>query len=191
MIFLVKEKYNYFNDLEAMSSLSLQATSLACGRQRNLNISELRQDCDRLVCRTEDALFCDFLPPLERDGIAAIAHCLSRVIDRSSELLSDPYATATFMQSNQEADICIKLAEELKDGIFMLRRIRKPSEYPNICGHRDLLCIGRRSHRRMLDAVRTGEVSKCHREAIILTARLRTELSEAFDKLIEVMLNNI
>ena len=188
---MVKGKYNYFDDLEALSVLALSAASLACAREESLNISELRQECDRLVCKIEDALFSDFLPPLERDGIAAVAHCLSRVIDRSTELLSDPYATAAFMTRNQEADICIKLASELRDGIFMLRRIKKPSECPDLCGYRELLCQGRRSHKRMLEAVRTGEVSKCHREAIILTARLRTELSEAFDKLIEVMLNNI
>ena len=188
-------KYNYFKDLERLSVLSLSAVYLSCGRSDESaaegGISSLRLECDRLICETEDALFADFLPPLERDGIAAVAHCLSRIVDRAADLLSDSSSTLSFMQSNTEAHVCIKLAEELKDGIFMLRRIRKPSEYPNICGHRDLLCIGRRSHRRMLDAVRTGEVSKCHREAIILTARLRTELSEAFDKLIEVMLNNI
>lgn len=188
---MVKGKYNYFDDLEALSALSLSATSLACGREKNLNISELRRECDRLVCKIEDTLFSDFLPPLERDGIAAVAHCLSRVVDRSSELLSDPYATASFMLGNEEADVCVKLAEELREGIIMLRRIKKPSEYPNICGYRELLCKGRLSHRHMLSAVRTGAVSKCHREAIILTARLRTELSEAFDRLIEVMLNNI
>ena len=187
----MKGKYNYFDDLEALSALSLSATSLACGREKGLNISELRRECDRLICKIEDTLFSDFLPPLERDGIAAVAHCLSRVVDRSSELLSDPYATTPFMRSNEEAAVCIRLAEALKDGIFMLRRIRRPSECPDICGYRELLCEGRQSHKRMLAAVRRGEVSKCHRETIILTSRLRTELSEAFDRLIEVMLNNI
>lgn len=188
---MVKGKYSYFNDLEALSVLTLSATSLACGKVKELNISDIRRECDRLVCKIEDTLFSDFLPPLERDGIAAVAHCLSRVVDRSSEILLEPYATSAFMLNNEEADICVRLAEGLKDSIFMLRRIKKPSECPDICGYRRLLCEGRQSHKRMLAAVRRGDVSKCHREAIILTSRLRTELSEAFDKLVEVMLNNI
>ena len=192
---MVKGKYNYFDDLEALSTLSLSATSLACsisdGEPTGVCLSDLRRECDRLICKIEDALFSDFLPPLERDSIAAMTHCLSRVIDRSADILSDPYTTAAFMQSNQESIVCVKLANELKNGIFMLRRIKKPSECPDLRGHRELLSEGRQAHKNMLCAVRSGKISKCHREAIILTARLRTELSEAFDKLIEVMLNNI
>ena len=187
-------KYNYFEDLEKLSVLSLSAVSLACGSAERSDVSdfsELRKECDRLICKTEDALFLDFLPPLERDGIAAIAHCLSRIVDRAADLLSDPYATAAFMQRNEEAEICVRLAEELKKGIFVLRRIKKPSECPDLRGYRALLSEARCAHKRMLCAVRSGTVSKCHAEAIILTARLRTELSEAFDELVEIMLNNI
>ena len=191
MIILVKGKHSYFDDLEALSVLSLSAVSLVCGKATERSISDIRRECDRLVCRIEDTLFSDFLPPLERDGIAAVAHCLSRVVDRSSEILFEPYATAAFMLSDEEAQICIRLAEELKAGTFMLRRIKKPSEAPDVCEYRRLLCEGRQAHKRMLVSVRRGDVSKCHREAIILTSRLRTELSEAFDKLVEVMLNNI
>ena len=191
MIFLVKGKYNYFDDLESLSSLSLSAVSLACGRSTDTDLPELRRECDRLVCSIEDALFSDFLPPLERDGIAAVAHCLSRIIDRSAELMSDSCSTASFMQKNEEAHVCIKLASSLKDGIFMLRKIKKTSDCPDLCGYRALLCEGRQSHKRMLAALRKGEISKVHRETVILTSRLRIELSEAFDRTVEVMLNNI
>ena len=188
-------KYNYFEDLERLSALSFSAVSLSCGRLEESaaegGISSLRLECDRLICETEDALFADFLPPLERDGIAAVAHCLSRIVDRASDLLSDSSSTLSFMQSNTEAHVCIKLAEELKNGIFMLRRIKKPSESPDLRGYRELLAEGRQAHRAMLSAVRSGSIPKRHAESIILTARLRTELSEAFDKLVEIMLNNI
>ncbi|MBQ8850625.1 MAG: hypothetical protein IJ011_09865 [Clostridia bacterium] len=184
-------KYNYFEDLEKLSELSLSAVCLACGTEEKANISDIRRECDRLVCKTEDALFSDFLPPLERDNIAATAHCLSRIIDTVSELTSDPSATATFMKTNEEAAVCIKLSEELRNGIFLLRRIRKPDENPDLQGYRQLLSEGRNAHKRMLAKVRSGALSKKHAEAIILTGRLRSELSTAFDELIEIMLNNI
>ena len=82
-------KYNYFENLEQISSLAEAAVKLACGggaRTEEKSISELRKSCDRLICELEDALFSDFLPPLERDNIAACAHSLSRVVDQASEL---------------------------------------------------------------------------------------------------------
>ena len=185
-------KYNYFDDLEGLAETALSAVSLACrGESPNEVISELRRKCDGIVCRTEDALFSDFLPPLERDGIAAIAHGLSRIVDRASELLSDPSASPQFMKRNEEAAICVRLASELRDGIYLLRRIKKPSDTPDLCGYRELLSDGRQAHRRMVCAVRSGSLSRSYAEAIILTARLRTELSAVFDELIEIMLNNI
>ena len=189
MIRLVK--YNYFEDLEKLSVLSLSAVSLAGGIVCKDSISEIRKECDGIVCNTEDALFSDFLPPLERENIAATAHCLSRIVERAAELSADPYATPAFMKQNEEAEVCIKLAEELKKDIFLLRRIKRPEESPNTCGYRTLLSEGRCAHRRMLAKVRSGALSKKYAEAIILTGKLRSELSRAFDELIEIMLCNI
>ena len=184
-------KYNYFEDLEKLSSLALSAVSIASGAPSDEKLTDLRHECDRIVCKTEDALFSDFLPPLERENIAASAHCLSRIVDRASELVADPYATPAFMKQNEEAIICVRLAEELKKGIFLLRRIKRPEENPDLCGYRELLSKGRCAHRHMLSKVRSGNLSKKHAEAIILTGRLRSELSQAFDELIEIMLSNI
>lgn len=187
-------KHNYFDDLEGLSEIALSAVTLACRSEKKGSkdgISELRRECDRMVCRTEDALFSDFLPPLERDGIAAVSHGLSRIVDRAAELLSDPSATPQFMQRNEEAEICVRLAAELRNDVYLLRRIKKPSDTPDLCGYRRLLSEGRAAHKRMLCAVRAGSVSRSHAEAVILTARLRTELSAVFDELVEIMLNNI
>ena len=183
-------KYNYFEDLEKLSSLSLSAVIHACGGESQ-SIPGLRPECDALVCRIEDNLFADFLPPLERDNIAAAAHCLYRIVDRVYELRSEPYADASFMRSNDEAVVCIKLARELSQAVLLLRRIRRPEEMPCLQRYRELLDEGRAAHRRMLSRVRSGSVSKSRAEAIILTGRLRGELSLAFDEIIEIMLNNI
>ncbi len=184
-------KYNYFEDLERLGALSLSAVSLACGCETEEKLPELRVECDRLVCKTEDALFSDFIPPLERDSIAAAAHCLSRVIDTAGDILSDSRTSAAFMKKSSEAQVCIQLATELKGVILMLRHIRKPSEMPDLQGYRRLLSEGRQAHRDMLSRVRSGSIPRSSAEAIILTGRLRSELSAAFDEIVEIMLNNI
>ena len=85
-------KYNYFENLEQLSDCAKQAVELACGGRIDTDsssMSTLRRSCDRIVCELEDALFSDFLPPLERDTIAACAHGLSRVVDQATELLGN------------------------------------------------------------------------------------------------------
>ncbi len=184
-------KYNYFEELEKLSVLSLTAVSIACGDKSDESLSDIRIECDRLVCKTEDALFSDFLPPLERDNIAAAAHCLSRVVDKAGDIISDTKATKALMKSNDEGLICIRLAEELKSVVFMLKSIKKPSEMPDLQGFRRLLCDGRAAHKQMLLKVRTGSLPRSAAETVILTGKLRTELSSAFDEIVEIMLNNI
>lgn len=187
---MILVKYNYFEDLEKLSSLSLSAVTLSCGGNSQ-EFAVIRSECDALVCKIEDNLFADFLPPLERDNIAAAAHCLSRIVDRVYELRSEPSADQAFMRTNDEAIVCVKLAEELSRAVLLLRRIRRPEEIPDLQGYRELLDEGRAAHRRMLSRVRSGAVPKSRAEAIILTGRLRGELSLAFDEIIEIMLNNI
>ncbi len=184
-------KCNYFENLEELSKISASAVRIACTTDTKSDISELRIEGDRLVLLTEDALFSDFLPPLERDNIAAAAHSLSRIIDVSSELISDISVKNGAMICNEEADICVRLADKLSSCISLLRRIRKPNETPDIQGFRELLSQGRKAHRKMIQKVRSGAIPRSSAEAIILTGRLRSELSRAFDELVEIMLNNI
>ena len=69
--------------------------------------------------------------------------------------------------------------------------VHTPEEMPALQVYRELLDEGRDAHRKMLRRIRSGAVSKSRAEAIILTGRLRGELSLAFDEIIEIMLNNI
>lgn len=187
-------KYNYFEALEQLAQLVESAVKLACGGvvgEESGSVSALRKSGDRLICELEDTLFSDFLPPLERDNIAACAHCLSRVIDQASELLcNESYLTLNGKQ-NEEGKICIRLAEELKNATMLLRRIRKPDEIPNVQEYRRLLCEGRCAHTNMLTRLHTGVLPRSAAQTIILTGKLRTELSRCFDELVEIMLNNI
>ena len=184
-------KYNYFEKLEQISALAEEAVKLACGGGEAESISKVRKSCDRLICELEDALFSDFLPPLDRDNIAGCAHSLSRVVDQASELYCNGAFLSMNSKQNEEGRICIRLAEELNSAISMLRRIRKPDELPNVQGYRRLLCEGRSAHTNMLTRLHTGILPRSCAQAIIQTGKLRTELSRCFDELIEIMLNNI
>ena len=112
-------------------------------------------------------------------------------MDKAADIISDPHIPPSFMRSNEEAAVCVRLAEELKSVISMLKHIRKPDRMPDLCGYRQLLCEGRTAHRQMLAKIRSGCIPKKHAETVILTGRLRSELSGAFDEIVEIMLNNI
>ena len=185
-------KYNYFEALEQLSALATTAVKLACGdATEGKSISDLRKSCDKRICKMEDALFSEFLPPLERDNLAACAHSLSRVIDGAAELLCHASLQNISIGRNEEAKICIRLAEELRLSISQLRRIRKPEETLNTQGYRRLLTEGRSAHTHMLSRMHTGVLPRSYAQSIILTGKLRTELARCFDELVEIMLNNI
>ena len=183
-------KYDYFSALESLCSLSVRAIEMSCSRscRPSESPSALRRASDKIVCELEDTLFSDFLPPLERDSIAACAHSLSRVADEALELIPSP-SDPPF--KNEEGLLCLRLAESLFRTVSMLKRITKPNELPETEAFRHLLREGRDAHGNMLSALRTGTIPRSAAPAIIQTGRLRAELSEAFDRVVEVMLGNI
>ena len=186
-------KYPYFEALEELSGLVSQAVRIACSescKNGKTALAEIRPMRDKIVCELEDALFADFLPPLERDSMAATAHGLSRVIDRACDLsLSKLHTPIT--APNEEARICILLAEQLERDIALLRSIGKPSEMPSLREFRSLLSEARAAHGTMLARVASGTLPRYAGQSIILCGKLRGELSHVFDELVEIMLNNI
>ena len=186
-------KYPYFESLEALSDLVSQAVCISCTdayKKERETMSALRLARDKTVCEIEDALFADFLPPLERDSIAASAHALSRVIDRASDLAQSKMHFSLSLP-NEEARICMLLAEQLAKDFSLLRTIRKPSEMPSLREFRSLLSEARAAHGTMLSRVASGAFPRYAAETVLLCGRLRSELSCAFDELVEIMLNNI
>ena len=187
-------KYDYFETLEQLSYHANEAVRLACSHAPSgdaQSISSIRKRADRLICELEDTLFSDFLPPLERETIAGCAHSLSRVVDQASELLCHAAYAPPLEKVNEEATVCLRLCEKMVTSIALLRRIRKPDELPDVGGFRALLAEGRRAHGTMLSRVHSGILPKSAAQTIILTGRLRAEISRAFDELVEMMLNNI
>lgn len=187
-------KYPYFESLEKLSASVVEAVRLSSEGSTKKGKEELfaiRHDSDKIVCELENALFSDFLPPLERDNIAACAHSLSRVIDRSVELsLCNGNLTAASML-HEEAKICVALAEQLHRDITLLRSIRKPSEMPALEEFRALLAEGRNAHTAMLAKISSGAFPRHVAECVNLCGKLRAELSRCFDETVEIMLNNI
>ena len=189
-------KFRYFEALEELSASVVRAVRICCARIGNAEkakdeLCSIRLAADKTVCALEDALFSDYLPPLERDSIAACAHCLSRVIDRASDLCSFTLRLPSFARESDEPRICIRLAECLHSDISLLRTIRKPSEMPSHREFRALLSKGRAAHSETMARVSTGAFPRNAASAAIMCGKLRAELSRSFDELVEIMLNNI
>ncbi len=189
-------KFRYFESLEELSNSALQAVRLSCKskgctKKEKEELSSIRLSADKCVCELEDALFADFLPPLERDSIAACAHCISRVIDRASDLASSILSMPSGSRADEEQKICIRLCEVLHADIALLKKIRKPSEMPSHRAFRALLAKGRSAHADTLSKISAGALPRSCANSIILCAKLRSELARSYDELLEIMLNNI
>ena len=189
-------KFRYFESLEELSDSAVQAVRISCKskgctKKEKEELSSIRLSADKCVCELEEALFADFLPPLERDNIAACAHCLSRVIDRASDLASSIVCMPSNSRYDEEQKICIRLCEALHEDIGLLKKIRKPSEMPSHRAFRALLAKGRNAHAEALSKISTGILPRNTANSIILCAKLRAELARSYDELLEIMLNNI
>ena len=189
-------KFQYFEALEELSASAVRAVRLSCKSKGSTEkdkseLSAIRLSADKCVCELEDALFSDFLPPLERDGIAACAHCLSRVIDRASDLAASSRNSPYAQSGDDEQKICVRLCELLHEDITLLKKIRKPSEMPSHRAFRALLSKGRLAHTDSITKLNSGVIPKSRANSIILCAKLRAELARSYDELVEIMLNNI
>ena len=188
-------KLNYFDSLEQMSRLTSRAVFIACSAPKSDSHSELvslRHSADETVCELEKALFADFMPPLERNGIAACAHSLERIMEKCAEILNYQSSKNYFGEKkNEEAELCIRLARSIEENIFRLRRIKKPEELPDFIGFRRLLSEARNAHSNLQQRVNSGLYPKGAQQSLNLMGRLRCELSHCFDDIVEIMLNNI
>ena len=195
-------KTDYFEMLESLADLVLEAVSAACAsckideHVREKKLSELHLKCEISVCELETKLFSDFIPPLQRDSIATYAHSLSRVVDRASDLcVSGVKNRSTIFNGacdeSHTREVCIRLAEKIVENTKLLRRLRSPSCVLEVSDFRSTLRQGREASARELHKVRCGVLPALCADSIYGAERLRYELSYCFDKLVEIMLNNI
>lgn len=187
-------KYNYFDALESLSDGAYNATLFACS-ENSVNtkkkISEIRADADDTLFSIENALFADFLPPLERDDIAAYAHTLSNVIDSAAEHSAISRADRRIRRKTEQELICIEIAKEIKENTAALKGLRNQSDIPDIQKFRQLLRSGFDSHASDLSKLSVGNNISTHAHILLSAGRLRETLSRCYDTLLEVMLNNI
>ncbi len=187
------KKTNYFEVLEKLANNAFYAVKIACGSETKTGreeITKIRLDCDKEVCALENALFEDFITPIERDNIAALAHSLWRVSDKAIELYVT-YSQRPKGIANGEEELCITLAERLFEATSMLREIRSPEKIPRFCDFRDILRKAFEAHNEYLLLINNGSLPRsCARRAFSV-ARVRAELSRCFDELVEVMLGSI
>ncbi len=188
-------KLDYFGMLEEIAAISANAVRLVCNERVDKEaLATLRVETDKKLCILEDALFLEFIPPLQRDNIAAYAHCLSRVVDKAAEYYSEMCVlgrSCPTRPKNDEAKICVELAEKLLRSTALLRGIKSSEATPEIVDFRETLKRGREAHSELLSRLSSGGYPKVCGQIIIITARLRLELSRCFDELVEIMLNNI
>ncbi len=188
-------KLNYFDSLEHLSVLCTRSVFLACGNGKPSTQSELaslRASADKCISELEKALFSDFMPPLERSSIAECAHSLGRVMEKCTEISNYKAGKNFFAEKkNKEAELCIRLAQLTEENVFKLRRIKKPREAPDLTSFRRVLCEARSAHAHMSKKLSSGAYPKSWFGLLNLTGSLRVELANCFDRIIEIMLNNI
>lgn len=182
------QKTNYFDLLEELSLLCTRSVFLVSSSSRSAlhkafsEISEIQILALEKLHELETALFTDFLPPLERQSIAEIAHKLCHVIEQSARFIYQKSLKASTERKTKDTDVCSELAQIIEESIKMLKRIKKPNQTPDIKKFRELLLRSRKASRTFQKRQPYGLLTVCE---------LREELSDCFDKIIEMMLCNI
>ena len=188
-------KINYFDSLESLSTLSSRAVFLSCSPSKPSVCTELtsiRHRTNMSIGELEKTLFCDFMPPLERNSIAMCAHSLEKILERSCDImnyrLSENYVIE---KKNREAELCIRLSEAIEKAVFSLRYIKKKAELPDFSAFRCMLEEAQSAHTVLQKRFSSNTYPQCAQRTQHLICELRSELSRCFNCIVEVMLNNI
>ena len=187
-------KYNYFDILEKLSDIAYNAVNTACSdkyTEKRGIFEDLRTELNSTVLDLEKALFGDFLPPLERNNIAEYAHSLSDIVTSANEYITLRHKLCCPAQRFSEPELCIALANEIKEATFILRKIKKSGQMPDLKRFREFLRSAEKAHSDDLSKLQASVLPKAYESIINYAGNLRTELSATFDTLIEIMLNNI
>lgn len=182
------QKINYFELLEDISLLCTRAVFLASGNTRTLlqksilECQSLQEQCVEKICEIEDFLFTDFLPPLERRSIAEAAHGMGRIVEYSYQAVFQKLQRSGYDKRAKESDVCLRLAKILEESVALLKKIKKPNQLPRAREFREILIFARKASR---------SPQKKQSPSLLCMNELREELSDCFDRIIEIMLCNI
>ena len=182
------QKINYFEILEEISLLCTRAVFLTTSNTRALlqkSLSEchkIQEECLQKICMLEIYLFTDFLPPLERRSMAEAAHGMANVIECSHQIIFQKLQRTGYDKRSKEQENHLKLAKILEESVSLLKKIKKPNQTPKIKEFREILLNMRKN---------TKNAQKKQSPSSLGITELREELSNCFDKIIEIMLCNI
>ncbi|MBO5883505.1 MAG: hypothetical protein J6Q78_03785 [Clostridia bacterium] len=174
-------KFNYFDTIEALSDLMELTVREVFEEKKNpahIRNREITDSTNKMICELESKLFSDFFPPLERADIAAFAHSLGRVTSAAASI------ERRYRFSTSDAEICVKLAELINQNAHMLKKIRKADGIPNRDSFR---ALAKKADEQKSRGIAYSKATE-NRSAI---EELIRELSSCFDRLVEIMLNNI
>lgn len=182
------QKNNYFEILEELAALSTRAVFLTSVSTRTLlqqslcELESIQARAIEKICALEHLLFNDFLPPLERHSIAEASHSICRVIEKCYHVIYQKILRAGYDKRAKSTDSCLALAELIEDSVRLLKKIKKPNQIPKLEEFRKKLLLARLASRT--PQKRQGNTNHHLNE-------IREELSDCFDKIIEIMLCNI
>jgi hypothetical protein len=187
-------KHNYFESFDTLTECACLAVNAACAEASRLNkitFDELHKRSNEIICNLEVALFEDFIPPLERDGIAAFAHRLARIIDAAEEHMAICLSRPPMRKKSEEELICIQLAQKIKECVSILPTLRKKGELPDIQGFRSLAATAASAHNADIVKINSGALPKACIYPLLSVSNLRSRIVSSFDMLVELMLDNI
>ena len=188
---------NYFQMLEEISKKTAEAVELSCLSQKGEDEKTkkrllcIRAECDKMVCELENRLFCDFIPPIQRDNIAALAHSFLRIVSKALEHECTVITKVQGSAYNEEERLSIVLAQKLSDNTALLRHIRDPQTTPSLAEFRAELRRASDAHNEYISKINNGAIPRACALRAFSAARMRREISRCFDELVEVMLGNI
>ncbi len=188
-------KFNYFDSLEQLSTLTARAVYVVCSSQKSSRSGELsliHTKAEKQLSELEKALFSDFMPPLERGSIARAAHALETIINSCCDILSYLASRNIFIDNKyKEAQFCIRLAKSIEENVFKLKKIKKPNEFPDTATFRSLLFEARTAHNTFQKKLACGDFSKEFYPLFFMLSDLKAELAQCFNSIVEIMLENI
>ena len=182
------QKINYFEALEDLSVMCSRAIFLSFEATRP-KLTEALKECEKIqqnatdkVCALEISLFAEFLPPIERHTIAELSHTALKTIEKCMYIMCQKIQRPQNEKKQKYALEITELSQIIEESVFVLKKIKKPNQTPKIYEFR-------KKASELKKAIRAPH--KKQGSYANLTYEMCEELSNFFDKLIEIMLCNI
>lgn len=182
-------KYDYFNALETLCEVALDAVSAATRATpaRPSAIYEIAQRCYDISGDIERALFSDFLPPLDRESLISYAHSLTSLADTALIYSALSPVSRGLSHTAKLERICHDLSALISQSTALLKNIKKSPDIPSIEGFKKL----KTDALELALSLSNGRASTLAPKPTEAETRLILALSDTFDILIETMLKNI